>query len=243
MIQRLKALWLRIKAFFIEAPAVPVKPAPAPAKPPSALTSLILAQNNKIAYIDGVFANPIKGAVIHKIDEATAEQVGLAIQQMADGYKLPLSFVLGGLFIEGCFDPKCQNGNLGPGESNTANDPLGYDMGIAQLKLRYLIGLYGLKTADEARAFALDFNKAISHYCKTMAGYVADAKTTPGLSGNYTNPYYEATCRYNFGATGLQKLQEQNHFAPLPHGKDVVDLERAFAKTLGLTSIFEDLPA
>lgn len=37
-------------------------------------------------------------------------------------------------------DPACQNGNHGPRETNTQNDPLGYDMGIAQLKLRYLVG-------------------------------------------------------------------------------------------------------
>lgn len=189
----------------------------------------------------------VKGVVIHKIDTPTAEAISARIKVAAEQEQIPLTYALACLAIESTLDPACVNGNLGPGESNTANDPLGYDTGIAQLKLRYLVGYApGVTDADTARAFALDVNRAIPYFCSLMAGKVLWAQNTIDANPNtkcdprMRNKYLLATAAYNFGNTGVMTYFENGTFPS--HCQHVINLETYFAQKLGLESIFANLP-
>lgn len=206
----------------------------------------ILQYNNSQALFKLLpsWSNPIKGVVIHKIDQAGAEAISARIKPACEAEGLPLTYTLGCLAIESVLDPQCQNGNLGPGESNTANDPLGYDMGIAQLKLRYLVEGHapGCTDAVSANAFALDVDRAIPYHCSLMAGKVLwaqnviQANTSSAPDSRLSNPYLLATGAYNFGQTGMMGYYESGQFPS--HCQHVLDLEQYFAKLLGITSIF-----
>ena len=192
------------------------------------------------------WTDAIKGVVIHKIDLATAATISTRVKPAAAQYQLPLTFVLGCLAIESTLDPTCQNGNLGPGESNTANDPLGYDMGVAQFKLRYLVGYApGVTDASSANAFALDADKAIPYFCSLMASKVIWAtnviqeNTSSSPDSRLNNPLLLATGAYNFGEEGMLVYYENGSFPS--HCQQVLDLERYFAEKLGVASVFSAL--
>lgn len=213
----------------------------------------ILLYNNGLSNwataIEGVWNDLVKGVVIHKIDLPTAAAVSTRVKPSAAAVGLPLAYVLGCLAIESTLDPACQNGNLGPGESNTANDPLGYDMGIAQLKLRYLVDVApGVTDAPSALAFALDIDKAIPYFCSLMAGKllwaqnIAQANTSSAPDVRLTSaPLLLATGAYNFGETGMLAYYEGGTFPS--HCQQVLDLSRYFEAKLGEPDIFADLPA
>jgi hypothetical protein len=210
----------------------------------------ILAYNNDLAmFKDAVsWTEPAKGVVIHKIAEADALAITLAVKAATTKYALPITYTLGCLAIESTLDPLCENGNfLG---SNTAKDPIGYDMGIAQLKLRYLVGTApNVKTVDDARAFAFNPELAIPYHCSLMATHVIWAQgIIDGNSSSAPDPRFNdpncgvfllATGAYNFGNTGMLAYYENGTFPS--HCQHVIDLERSFAEKTGVVSVFSSL--
>lgn len=216
---------------------------------PNPLAQAILTYNNGLAFfkLSGSYFVAAKGVVIHKIDAVQAAPIAEAIEAGAKDYELDQCFLTGCLLIESTGDPACQNGNLGPGESNTQNDPLGYDIGIAQLKLRYLVGAaQGVTDAPSARAFAFDIAKAIPHFCSLMASKVAYAKTV--IADNTScapdprlnDPYLLGTGMYNFGNTGMVENYYATGLFP-SHCQQVEDLTNYVAKATGQPSIFATL--
>jgi hypothetical protein len=215
----------------------------------SPLAKAILNYNNGLLFfkLAASYSIPIKGVVIHKIDAMQAAAIAVEIEAGAARYDLDPCFLTGCLLIESTGDPNCQNGNLAPGESNTQNDRLGYDMGVAQLKLRYLTGSApGVTDAPGARAFALDITRAIPYFCSLMAGKVAYAKTViaqntaPVPDTRLNNPYLLGTGMYNFGNTGMVENYYSKGIFP-PHCQQVQALTNYTAKATGQPSIFESL--
>jgi hypothetical protein len=191
-----------------------------------------------------LWSDVVKGVIIHKIDLPTAAAISTRVKPSAVMYELPLTFVLACLAIESTLDPRCENGNLGPGESNTANDPLGYDMGIAQLKLRYLVGSApGVTDAPSALAFAFDVDKAIPYFCSLMAtkylwaqNVIQQNNSSAPDSRLNEFPLLLATGAYNFGDNGMLVYYENGTFPT--HCQHVLNLEQYFAGKLGVTSQF-----
>ena len=217
--------------------------------PSDKLASVIFTYNATKPYfaISDSWSVPAKGVIIHKITQAQANEISTAVQAAATKYGLPLTYALACLAVESVLDPNCVNGNLGPGESNTANDPLGYDDGIAQLKLRYLVGAApGVTDSASAYLFAKDVNRAAPYFCSLMAGHFAAAKeilakdTSSAPDVRLRNPWVYATGSYNFGETGMAKVFASGEYPS--HCTSVVSDEQYFAAKLGLPSIFADLP-
>lgn len=207
----------------------------------TAVSEAVREYNNGLALfkIASEWTNPIKGATIHKISDAQAGVVARNIVQYATLAGLPIPYVMACLAIESTFDPQCVNKNLGPGGSNPKNDPLGYDTGIAQLKLKYLPDTLGDQGAK--RIFALDPSKAIPYHCHDMAGRLKAAKDLIGKTSSSavdprleSSPLLLATAMYNFGISGGTKVFEAGQFPS--HCQHVLDLERMFASRLGMPS-------
>lgn len=214
----------------------------------------ILAYNNGIANFAGgltEWQNAEEGVAIHKITLDQANAISTRIKPSCEAYELPLTYTLACLAIESDLDPNCQNANIGVTasgvkRSNPNNDPLLYDMGIAQLKLTYLVNVaHGVTDHDSALAFALDVNRAIPYHCSLMASKVLWAQnviqqnTSSVPDPRLNNPYMLATAAYNFGNTGVMTYYETGQFPS--HCQHVLDLETYFAKQLGVKSIFADL--
>lgn len=244
---------------------------------------ILLGYNNSLSNFkdDDVYTNEEEGVIIHKITPATAAAVStrikpsvLVFQQILPGVDAR-SVVTGCLAIESTLDPACSNANIGEtstgvARSNPTNDPAKYDMGIAQLKLEYLIGqkprrntngnvlvdntgkvLYeplvpGVTDVDSARAFALNLDEAIPYFCSLMSDKLVwamevIAKNTSSVPDvRLSNPWLLATGAYNFGETGMLAYYENGTFPS--HCQKVIDLEAYFAEKLGVPSIFADLP-
>jgi hypothetical protein len=217
----------------------------------ASVAALILAQNHKIPFLPffGWYYIPFKGVTIHKIDATTAGNIAATIITAADqtnvdvpAAKLTIPYIMACIAIESAFDPGCMNGNfLG---SNPTRALRGYDVGIAQEKLLYLIGTNGLWTDADAQAFALDFRKAIPYMTKVMATKLEWADTQiASLSGQsgpiaqYRDRYYLATQAYNFGDTGMLKHLFADTTPPT-HAEHVLHLEDAYSQALGVPSVF-----
>lgn len=222
--------------------SVPTSPPPAtPGLNPVAAE--ILRYNNGLAIFAGgasVYTNAAKGATIHKIEAPQAALVGSTIEsQCSDHPSMPLGYTMGCLAIESAFDPLACNDNLAG--SNTQNDPLGYDEGVAQFKLRFVPDSYGITVAEKL-AFALDPSRAIPFFIEKMEGELAWAQgqIASGLPSQvdpaFSNAYYLATAVYQAGETGVMAIIESGQRST--HADEVVDLERAFCKALGLNTIF-----
>ncbi len=198
------------------------------------LTQLILDQNWKTSFIDGQLVIAEKGVVIHKIDETQGQAVADRVKAEAvDGFTV--EYVLACLCIESVFDVQCQNGNfLG---SNKAKDPCGYDVGVAQGKIRYLLGSNEIEDVFAAHAFLCDPSKAVPWFANKMREELAFAdKLIPTLPATvnpvYKNRFAVSTLAYNFGDEGAEKMISENEPTP-SHVLHVAHLEYAFAKTLG----------
>jgi hypothetical protein len=202
-----------------------------------------------------VYHNPVEGVTIHKITAAQAAAISTRIKPAAAQYELPLSYALACLAIESTFDPECENANIGVNaagvaRSNPTNDPLGYDMGIAQLKLRYLIGSVAdadsVVDAASAKAFAFSVDRAIPYFCSLMADKimwatnVIERDTSSAPDVRLRNPLLLATGSYNFGETGMLEYFENGTFPS--HCQHVVNLSRYFSSKLGVADIFANLP-
>ena len=198
-----------------------------------------------------------EGVLIHKIDLPTAALISTRIKyglgsltELMPGMDL-VSYALACLAIESTLDPNCQNANtgvnsLGVARSNPNNDPMLYDMGIAQLKLEY-IKAPGVVDHASALAFALDVDKAIPYFASIMADHVSWAQgiiaknTSSAPDVRLSNPLLLATGAYNFGDTGMLNTYYETGMFP-SHCQDVIDLEEYFSTKRGVPSIFADLP-
>ena len=251
------AAWL--DAFAPKTPApteqLPVSSTPTPGAPVAQLESVILAYNNGLSFFASasVYTNAEEGVTIHKIDTATAAAISARVKPAAAEYNLPVTYALACLAIESTLDPQCQNGNLGVNSagvkrSNPDNDPMLYDMGIAQLKLTYLVGSApGVTDHDSALAFALDIDKAIPYFASLMATKYLWAQnvvqqnnsSAPDVRLN-ASPLLLATGAYNFGDEGMLAYYEDGQFPS--HCQHVIDLEQYFATKWGRPSVFASLP-
>lgn len=201
----------------------------------------IVSHNHSVLKDLPIYVNPIKGAVIHSINDRTAARLSYYIQLNAVQYHIPLTYLLASIAIESAFDPNADNANKGPGESNTADDPLGHDTGISQIKLKYLLGQLGVETLAEAQDFALDITKAIPYQCSLLAGDLVWAEgllATPSSAPDpkMQNKYALASCSYNFGRTGAEKMFNGGEWPP--HCQEVMDLEKWFAQELKVPSAY-----
>lgn len=207
------------------------------------VADIILAENHRWFLLSDQnwLVNPDKGVTMHKIDGVTALSLEDLITTGTAGTWRSLPFSLACIDIEGIYDPDCINGNfLG---SNKARLPEGFDVGVAQLKLRYVMASEKC-SIDDARGFAFNPKKAIPYFFGIMAGHlvwadsvIAQQKVKPDSAFNsaYLNRYLLATCSYNEGDGGMEKLLT----APtISHGTHVMDMERKFASQLGVTSLF-----
>lgn len=210
----------------------------------------ILAYNNNLSnFAKGTpWTDATKGVVIHKITAEQAQIVASQVKEQAPKAGLPYLFTLGCIAIESTLDPLCVNGNLGPGESNVANDPGGYDTGLCQLKLKYLVPK-PCATVEEARAFALDPVRAIPYHVSIMAGNVLwmqnwienndSSAPDPRFLDPAAGPLLGGTLAYNFGRTGALTYLENGSFPS--HCQQVLDLTNYFAAKTGQTSPFAGL--
>ena len=204
------------------------------------VADLILAFNH--GHVLLTHTNPITGSTVHRIDAAAAQLVAEQVVAAATD-EVPLPYLLASIAIESCFDPMAEMKNWGPGHSNQSDDPLGYDEGACQQKLRYLIGQKGVTDVASALAYARDPTKAVPHMVDLLATKIeaAGRLIAAGLPANadplWSNPYILAAAQYNFGATGGAKLAKSG--APVPgHCTTVKTFEQRFAAQLGLPSVF-----
>lgn len=235
-------IWLTNFVFRIQNP-IGVHPADGPQDLARCASDIILEMNGGPAYTNGVVYNPAKGTLIHKVSKQTADTLAETMIAASKETSLPLAYGMACLCAESLFDPACQNGNLLG--SNKANDPAGYDMGIAQLKLRYLIGNSGITDVNSAQTFAMDPTKAIPYCFRSMNSRLLTAdefikQTNPDTQEfvGFHNRYYVATAEYNFGKTGFD---EMNHNEPVSHSDIVMKYERQFSTLLGEPSVFGDV--
>lgn len=223
----------------------------APSTTETILAEAILKQNGALAFdADGVVPNPFKGtpldkgSVIHKIDSTQAREI--AAESVRDAYAtgLDLPFLLGSIAIESAFDPAAENGNfLG---SNKAKALSGYDLGLCQLKLEYLMGIKDIdgktvQTVVEAHDLALDIRRAIPVMVLKLLGLLAWAdkeipKLTVPVNPLFRNRYYLAAAGYNFGEDGA--LAEISKGEDLTHCAHVKSLTTNFAKMLSVQNVF-----
>lgn len=232
LLEALFRIFLSIKV------SVPPKVTPAA---PDALANEILKYNNSLTFFVGgkTYSNGV--STLHQITQAQANEIALAVRKYNQMYpELTIPYILGCLAIESCLDPAAENKNTEKGGSNPNNNPMGYDEGIAQLKLMYLPDIDGVTLAQKLN-FALTPEHAIGAFCENMVGKLKWAEQTianntssvpdPRLS----NKYLLATGAYNFGEGGMLDKYQSGEFPN--HCAHVQSLEQAFAKALGLPSV------
>jgi hypothetical protein len=208
----------------------------------SPLAQIILGYNNSQMYWVGgvtVFTEPTKGVTLHKITATQAQSVATELEAVVSASE-PTSIACALLGSESVMDPQCENGNyLG---SNTAKDALGFDDGIAQEKLRYLVGQPGVTDAPGAQAFAFDVTRAIPYFWSLYQSHVATADGWIAAGGpsnidpRLMNRYILAAVIYKQGATGGRAIFEA---ATWPEElNNFVSLEKYFAAKLSVPSVF-----
>src|ERR1700735_4243192 len=126
----------------------------------------ILSYNNSYPAFAGavaVWTNAEEGVIVHKIFETQALEIATKIKEYAPAEGVPIPVTAACLAIESRLDPLCENHNIGKSSagvprSNPNDDPMQYDMGIAQLTLVYLLGEPGVTDFDSARVYAFDLD-------------------------------------------------------------------------------------
>jgi len=222
----------------------------------NALIDAILQSNLSFMKWNSVWADPSAGTAFHRIDGTLATALAKVISLQCVAYaepaalQLPICFYLACIAIESRFDPQCQNGNFH--SSNLTHDPAGYDVGIAQLKLKYLAPALGVDVPT-ANTYALNPEQALPYMAKLMRELVQFATALIGANAGdsailpaFCNPWLVATCAYNFGETGMAGTADSPGIfqtaTEIPaHGKLVIELEQGFCKQLGLPSVFASI--
>ena len=247
------AFW-QLAQFFAKLAPVPSN-VPIPPIQPPALDKIAEIIFN---YSKGVFAKvgsnritvPAKNVIMTQVTQAQANDAAAQLEAGSQDHNIDIYTAMGCIAIESTFDPNCQNGNTGPGESNPSNNPMGYDMGACQLKLGEIKapGVVGWATAH---AFAFDTSKCYAYFFDLMDGYLEDAKD---LIASYTPPEGQphpdpkfiqypillATGIYNFGPTGMKEDYFVKGLFP-SHCQDVIDLANSFATQDGQPETFPGL--
>ncbi len=207
------------------------------------LAEIILKYNNQqsVWKLGRTWTNPLKGVVIQE-DDATEAQAIADVLESTVPPVAPMSVPLALLGSESDIGYAINGNFLG---SNKSHDPLGYDDGPAQEKLRYLIGQPGVTDATSAKAFALDPKRAIPYFwslynshLQTAAQWIATGGAS-NIDPRLMNRWILAAVIYKQGDTGGRAIflagdwpAELNNF---------VSLEVYFAKQLGTPSVFVSL--
>ena len=215
------------------------------------LTQAIYAQNRGLAFFNGIseIFNANTGSKLHPIDMTTAHMIALVVMHTCIEEPLDLAYALAQIAKESAFDPKAENGNYGPGESNPSKAPEGFDIGLCQLKIEYLLNQVDytgakIETVEEAYTMALDVNRAVPFFAKKSLGLVAWAKKNVSslpkqANAKFQNPYYLAAGAYNFGTDPergvFSKIAEGQD---LKHCVDVAAMTAHFATILGTPNVF-----
>ena len=204
------------------------------------VTGIVLQRNNAAFPTVNVKQDLSKGTILNKITMAQAEFIATVLISAAKSSGLPLPYLMACVCVESLFDPACKNGNfLG---SNPTKAQEGYDVGICQLKLKYLLDPIHLVNVDDAQAFALNVSKAIPYAASLMQAHVTTA-TTYIKANNclvpYNNKYYTGSAIYNFGFAGfVTKLAAMKPITTLSHCEGVKQNEQIFCQKLNQKSIF-----
>lgn len=210
----------------------------------SPLAKIIYAFNRQQAiWVGGpTFSEPAKGVSLTEDTEAQAEEVADVLEATVPA-SAPMQIPLALLGSESDLSIICFNGNREG--SNKANDPGGYDDGVAQEKLKYLIGQPGVKTIDDARAFALDPKRAIPYFWSLYQAHLRTADEWIAAGGPSTidqrlmNRWILAAVVYKQGPAGARNIFEAGLWPP--ELNNFVSLESWFAKELGVKSLFTGL--
>lgn len=224
-------------------PTAPVNPPGASLTDPTA--RVILAYNN--SHSPAIFIpDPAKGVIVHKITIAQANLISSVVQQVCAKNNYPISYLLACLGVESVLDPLCQNGNLGIGESNAGQPENlgGYDMGIAQLKLKELIGQSGIPTLAAAEYCALTVALAVPYHISLMLGKIEAAKAilanpSSAPDPRMKDPYMLATWMYNEGNEGAMAAYNAGQFPN--HCASVLSDWQYFDRCLGIKTVPADL--
>lgn len=233
-------------------------PAPPPTRPtddlPTRLGAEILHYNTtRAAFILGpVYNNAQRGVVLHEIEPKVAASLGATIVRRipAGDADTPLALCLALIGSESAFDPNAQNCNYDG--SNTAHDPFGCDVGLCQLKLRYV----DANDADEARQIALDPYRSLGVLIDDVRANIAWAADVQDELGARPEPsarniYWLAVAAYKHGKSDDAKNPGALYYArtrTFPRnaaGKaradQVADLELYFASRLGLPTHMQEV--
>ncbi len=202
------------------------------------LGSTILRYNNMQSYWRlGVqtWTFVAKGVTIHKIHAPQAALIASAVRSQPATSVVPQTIALGLMASESLLDPLCQNGNfLG---SNPTKELSGFDMGICQLKLKYVTAP-GVSNVDDAKTFAFDPSKAIPYLYALVAGKIEWARET--IAGHrsalpqWNDPFILAVGAFKLGQTGVMAFYQGGSWAA--ELDDFVKLESWFASQLGVPS-------
>ncbi|MGH7745664.1 MAG: transglycosylase SLT domain-containing protein [Candidatus Dormibacteria bacterium] len=210
-----------------------------------AVSALVLDYNHSILGPASSLGDTLAGNIVHKIDQETADRLATAILHGNDG-RLPIAYLLACIAVESSFDPAAVNGNFFG--SNRAHDALGFDEGLCQLKLRYIVGAGAARDALGAQGLAKDPRwsvermVAIMDNCLRFAdGYIADHRAEMALDAPEQSRWYVATGAYNFGQVGLGRMLQADESMKMHHCEMVVALEKRFSRRLGMMPIFEGL--
>jgi hypothetical protein len=224
--------WLAKAALYVVEPAY-IKP---PSTDADKLAQVIFNANARVPFKGDAWVNYKSGSMIHRITPDLAVVIANVIraQPIQSSPSMPLSYLLACLCIESAMDPYAMNGNfLG---SNPIKDAGGYDVGIAQLKIKYLVlDINGSYTT------ALSAKDAIPLFIARMVTHVKAAEALT-LKPPFTNAYLYATGAYQLGDTGMANWYRAAENTTWPkHCLQVLDLEHSFATALGVPSIFQGL--
>lgn len=176
------------------------------------------------------YQDDVRGALIHKIDVATAAAVAALIESEAQRTALPVPYLAGCIYQESRFDPQCYDRNLTPTQRTVTFE--GTDWGICQFSGRYLAdkpGMAGL-SQDQMQTKACDAAWAIPVFADVMAGNVRWANEQIQNKVTDRDPYWLATLAYNAGNTGA--LQELASGQIRPHPDAVMKWVRLFESKL-----------
>ncbi len=220
---------------------IPLPGPPAHSNAPASLDKLgtvILQYNNMQSYWKlGVqtWTVAAKGVVVHKINAAQAALIASTIESQPATSPVPETIALGLMASESLLDPLCQNGNfLG---SNPTKALGGFDMGLCQLKLKY-ITTPGVSSLADAQAFAFDPTKAIPYLYEMFAGKIEWAKGVIAAHestwAQWNNPLVLAVGAFKLGETGVMTFYQGGTWAT--ELNNFIQLESQFASQLGVPS-------
>jgi hypothetical protein len=199
-----------------------------------------------------VYSAPLQGAVIHRLRPLEADEISKHLKLVRDEYKnvftLPLMMAFIGL--ESRFDPACENrnGKLIAGRTVASTrledydrmDVGNWDMGLCQLKLRYVQAdpRTNCPSLSAAKDYAMSIPDAIEQKTRILIDNWLAAKKFLASNPEYlgVDSKMLGIEMYQAGRTGaIAKLKASTPFTYAPK---VAVLEQQFAARLGIASVF-----